>query len=198
MRFYKMKTGVYTITNLVNGKIYVGSTIRDFQVRKRDHDRKLKKNIHPNKHLQSAFNKYGINNFKFEILEECEKQFCLSTEQHWINMLYSCNKKHGYNKLSIVINNPGFNQKEEVKLKMKEIAKNRIVSEELKFKRSRPIYQYDINGNLINEFKSVKEAIEKTGINHSCINRALYSKTKSKKYFFKFKFDDRKDHYKTI
>jgi hypothetical protein len=54
------------------------------------------------------------------------------------------------------------------------------------------------SGIKTNEYKYVKEAIKKTGINHSCINRALYSKTKSKKYFFKFKFDDRKDHYKTI
>jgi len=193
-----MKTGVYTITNLINGKMYVGSTIRDFELRKSHHSRCLKKNLHSNKHLQNAVNKYGIENFKFEILEECEKQFCLSTEQYWITMLNVCNRKYGYNILSITTPSANFKQSKETKLKLSQIAKLRIITEELKIKRSRPINQYNINGQLIAQFNSIKEAEEKTGISHSCINRALYKTTKSKKYFFEFQYETRKSHYKTI
>lgn len=92
-----MKTGIYTITNIVNNKIYVGSTVVKFSTRKSQHLSKLRNNTHANRYLQYSFNKYGEDTFKFEVLEECSKEFCLSQEQYWINMLNVCNRKHGYN-----------------------------------------------------------------------------------------------------
>lgn len=61
--------GIYCIINLVNCKIYFGQTIRSFYERWDDHQYELKNNIHHNEHLQKSYNKYGINNFLFEILE---------------------------------------------------------------------------------------------------------------------------------
>lgn len=63
------KRGVYLITNLKNNKVYVGSTLNSFKERWMTHVQKLRSNKHPNQHLQSSFNKYGEDKFKFTILE---------------------------------------------------------------------------------------------------------------------------------
>jgi group I intron endonuclease len=59
--------GIYTITNLLDGKYYVGSSL-DLTKRLISHRTKLKNNNHINKYLQNAWNKYGEANFKFEVV----------------------------------------------------------------------------------------------------------------------------------
>ena len=63
----RMKAGVYLISNNVNGKCYVGSTIHLDQ-RRKQHFSRLAHNKHVNKHLQNAYNKYGREAFEFEVL----------------------------------------------------------------------------------------------------------------------------------
>lgn len=75
-------SGIYYITNLINYKVYVGSSLN---IRKRwvQHKNELNKNNHANSHLQAAWNKYGACNFKFDViqfvpenkLEEVENQY---------------------------------------------------------------------------------------------------------------------------
>jgi len=57
------KSGIYKIVNLVNDKIYIGSSI-NLKNREKDHFKDLKGNYHSNRYLQYAFNKYGENNFR--------------------------------------------------------------------------------------------------------------------------------------
>lgn len=90
------KTGVYTITSKVNGKIYVGSTAKGFEKRWVQHYWALRTEKHFNIHLQRHVNIHGIESLKFEILEECLPQFVLSSERFWINQLNSVND--GFNK----------------------------------------------------------------------------------------------------
>ena len=59
---------IYKIINVANGNFYVGSTV-DFKARFKRHRSRLRKNNHHNKHLQSAWNKYGEYNFIFRIVE---------------------------------------------------------------------------------------------------------------------------------
>lgn len=78
--------GVYKITNLVNGKIYVGSS-KDINKRWYQHKNSLTNDTHGNLHLQNAWNKYGGQNFKFEIIEECEPSVQFEREQFYLNEL---------------------------------------------------------------------------------------------------------------
>lgn len=93
--YLKNKSGIYQIRNLVNGKIYVGSTENLF-LRKNSHFYTLKKSIHRNNKLQNSYNKYGEQNFIFEVIEFIEnKNKLLEIEQYWINILNVIEK--GYN-----------------------------------------------------------------------------------------------------
>lgn len=78
-------SGIYTITNLVNNKIYIGSAI-NLSNRKSTHFYKLRNNTHGNPHLQNAFNKYKEENFVFEVLELVDNCSILTNiEQKYID-----------------------------------------------------------------------------------------------------------------
>jgi group I intron endonuclease len=80
------KSGIYKIENLINGKCYIGSA-SNFSKRWRNHKCLLSNNKHHSIHLQRAWNKYGQQNFKFEILLCCEKEELIEKEQIHINMI---------------------------------------------------------------------------------------------------------------
>jgi group I intron endonuclease len=129
-----MKSVIYTITNTVNGKMYIGCC-KDLTIRWRSHRYCLRENKHANRHLQKAWNKHKAQSFLFEVLEECEEQFLLSQENWWCNMLDVHNRDKGYN---IVPTNPygKLNVSEETKKKISIANKGKIFSEESKRKSS--------------------------------------------------------------
>lgn len=75
-----MLCGIYTINNILNGRVYVGSSV-DTATRFRMHRRQLTKGYHHCKHLQRAWNKYGAEAFVFEVRLTCPKEELLSWEQ---------------------------------------------------------------------------------------------------------------------
>ena len=80
-----MKNVIYKIRNLTNGKFYVGSTV-DARVRFQTHRRKLRAGKHQSPHMQAAWNKYGEDCFKFEIVEVVpEGEDLLAAEQKWLD-----------------------------------------------------------------------------------------------------------------
>lgn len=66
-----MATGIYKITNKINGKCYIGQS-KNIEKRWIGHIKQLNKNQHGNFYLQKAWNKYGQVNFLFEILCICD------------------------------------------------------------------------------------------------------------------------------
>ena len=90
------RSGVYSITNKVNGKVYVGSAL-SVRGRMIMHRSLLRKGRHENEYLQRAWNKYGENNFRFDVLEVCEPTNCIIREQYWMDSLKVVNRKLGYN-----------------------------------------------------------------------------------------------------
>ena len=89
-------SGVYCIKNLVNEKIYIGSSVNMLR-RKKKHFAELRKRIHCNGYLQSSFDKYGESNFVFYILRECPKDELLDVEQLYMDKYQSYNEENGYN-----------------------------------------------------------------------------------------------------
>lgn len=112
----KVKTGIYKIINNINNKIYIGSAI-NINDRFLDHKQMLKRNKHHSKKLQNSVNKHGLENFIFEIIEECGKELLIEREQYWIDELDSYN--NGYNSRPIASNMLNFVFSTESKEKMK-------------------------------------------------------------------------------
>lgn|SRR3990167_3047436 len=87
---------VYLITNLVNGKVYVGQTTRSLRIRWGQH--KLAARKHPETYLHFAINKYGESMFSVSIVataQSSEELDCL--EKRWILMRSANHRDYGYN-----------------------------------------------------------------------------------------------------
>lgn len=91
-----MSCGIYKIENNINHKVYIGQST-NIELRWRHHrspDPTIR-SIYP---LYRAIDKYGIENFSFDIIEECKKEELDEKEIYWINFYNSFNE--GYNQTS--------------------------------------------------------------------------------------------------
>jgi len=94
-----MKSGIYKITNEVNGKFYIGSST-DIDYRwEVEHKGSLNRNQHINPKLQHAWNFYGEDKFTIVILEEIkpEKLRLLEREQYYLDLWKPYHRTIGYN-----------------------------------------------------------------------------------------------------
>lgn len=106
---YRKSLGVYKITNVVNQKVYIGSTTDDGGLigRLKRHFSDLRNGIHCNRHLQRAFNVYGEDKFTCEIVEffvwdenktKVENKTALEKREQFYMDLYEVrNEAKGYN-----------------------------------------------------------------------------------------------------
>lgn len=169
-----LSTGVYKIT--IQNHVYIGSAAISFRKRWRQHQLDLIRDIHHSRFAQNAFNKYGIATF--EIMELCPRELCIEREQWWIDTL-----KPDLNIQKIADSALGVKRTEETKRKCREAHLGKRLSEEAIAKRTakqvKTIYQYDLDGNLIKEWDSVKQAGEALGINRPSISNCLKGRYKS-------------------
>lgn len=92
-----MKSGIYKITNLINGKIYIGQSVNIHRRWRSERTQSFNpKSVEYNCARARAFRKYGIKNFKFEIIEECVPQNLNEREIYWANY-YNSYTPFGYN-----------------------------------------------------------------------------------------------------
>jgi group I intron endonuclease len=127
----KRKGGVYRIKNIITDDFYIGQSV-DLKRRKRRHFFEFRSNKHHNLHMQRAFNKYGEDNFKFEILLYCEPFELTWYEQGLVNRL-----NPSYNIFIECINTfKGIGLTEEHKRKISETHKGIKHTEETKKKIS--------------------------------------------------------------
>jgi len=91
-----MGCGIYKIINTIDSKVYIGSSI-EIDVRLKKHKYMLKANNHHNTHLQNAVNRDGLDKFKFEIIEFCDKNILSDRENFYIDLFDSLNSLLGYN-----------------------------------------------------------------------------------------------------
>ena len=85
---------VYVLRNLITGKVYVGQTTNPkrrewghFAIAKQGNERPLYRSIR----------KHGKENFKFEVIEECNDDLINEREQFWVAHYDSYNDEKGYN-----------------------------------------------------------------------------------------------------
>ena len=85
----QMDTGIYKITNIITNDLYIGSAAGKggFKERLRKHKWRLRNNINGCTKLQRRWNKYGEDNFTFDILEYCEPNKCIEREQYFLDKL---------------------------------------------------------------------------------------------------------------
>ncbi len=184
-----MISGVYRITNLINNKSYIGSSIK-IDKRFNVHKCLLLGNKHHCKHLQNAVNKYGFENFKFEIISTCPSEYCIKMEQWFID-----NIKPEYNILKRADSRLGVKTSEETKEKQREaklknpnfywkgkkrpevsewLGKKNIgrkQSEEEKLKRSNSRKEYFKNNPPKKGYKQSEETVRKSAVARTGLRR---------------------------
>ena len=125
--------GIYKITNKLNGKVYIGQSIH-IKTRWIQHI-----NAKDNVLIHKSIQKYGAENFSFEVLLECPAEMLNDWERDMI-ALYDCISPNGYNlteggentyqisdevKLKISNSHKGYKFSEEAKRKMSEARKGK-------------------------------------------------------------------------
>ena len=97
--------GIYQIRNIVNGKIFIGSS-KNLDGRLNRNRFQLEQGLHMNKELQNDYNQFGEGKFSFEVLDYLEPKEDTNydyteelkvLEEMWLERLQPYNEK-GYNK----------------------------------------------------------------------------------------------------
>lgn len=172
---------IYKITNKVNGKIYIGKTLKTIEGRWKEHLKDYKCSQFEKRPLYSAMKKYDVENFSIEEVEECSSEILSEREIYWIDFYDSF--RSGYNATKGGDGKPFIDEQEILKLwkdgkSLKDIAEvighsraqtsqllrnNGILSEDI-IKRGHNKYyksvkMIDINANqVLAIFSSTREA----------------------------------------
>ena len=167
-----------------SGKKYIGITSRNPQIRW-DNGYGYKQH---NQYFWNAIRKYGWKNFKHEILfDGLSKEEASKVEVELISKYKTTNPMHGYNfarggfggghptseitKEKISKANRGRACKEETKKRLSELNKGIIPTnlDDLHIKNMKSVDQFDLDGNYIATYCSIKHASEKTKANMAAI-----------------------------
>lgn len=170
---------IYKITNDINDKVYIGKTEKPIENRFKEHCREVRKPQRNKRPLYDAMNKYGVEHFHIELIEETDEPE--EREVYWIDLYNSYH--NGYNatrggdgkcyidkKLVIDTYKKVQNQEETARFlnisshTVRKILKHHNVeivtsSEILRRKCGIPINQYDLSGNFIQRFETVGDAV---------------------------------------
>lgn len=189
-----MKSGIYQIRNLLNNKIYVGSTKNLIQ-REKIHFKDLKRGFHHCYHLQMAYNKYGKDNFIFEVLMYCSLDNLIQTEQ-----LFFDTYKPEYNSSKTAGSPLGMKRNKEFCINNSNLKKGnkncigRVLSDETKIKirngqKLSSVNQYDSNDNFIQNWQSMMDIERSLKIDQASIWRCCNNlqKTAGK---FKWRYNE--------
>lgn len=84
---------IYKITNVINNKVYIGKTLETLDTRWKQHKKDSAR--FSNRPLYKAMNKYSIENFVIEIIEEPTIDLLSERECYWIEQYNSFH--FGYN-----------------------------------------------------------------------------------------------------
>ena len=157
-----MTTGIYKITNIINNKCYIGCSI-NIEQRIKEHKRQRK-----NRHykIYKAFDKYGIENFKFEVIAKCPKEYLEKLEMFFIKYFNSVSE--GYNITDGGYGGYGQKHSEEQKKKWSELRKGKFLPKNFDYSdRCKKIARITENDEVF-----LFDGIKDTNLEGSCISRA--------------------------
>ena len=124
-----VKNGVYKITNMITGQIYIGSAAG-----KGGFEKRWAKAY--NDYLTRSIKKYGDSNFRYEILVVCPPEDCLKYEQEWLDRLQPwADTGAGFNICKVAGSLLGTKNSEETKRKKGLAQRGKIVSRETREKQ---------------------------------------------------------------
>lgn len=149
---------VYKIINIVNLKTYIGITSKSLAHRWRTHLNS--RNVKSNRPLYNSMRKYGVNNFKIELICECSsKEEMFQKEMYYISLYKSNISQFGYN----ISSGGEFNiASEEARLKLSELSRQRWKNSEFKSKMIKALTGISKTGqNHFKGKKHTKESLEK-------------------------------------
>ena len=123
------ESGIYLITNIINLKKWVGQAT-NIKNRYNSHngDFIMKRN---SQHLQRAYEKYGAENFTFEILELCPISELGKREGYWMKFYNSLDRDKGYN-IEETTEEGGKIFSQETRDKISKSGKGKVISEKQK------------------------------------------------------------------
>ena len=171
---------IYQIRNLINNKIYIGSAI-NFSKRCYNHRALLRKNKHHSKHLQSSWNKYGEENFVFEILEKIEdKNKLIEREQFYLDNSKSWDDKIGYNMNKSANSRLGTKWTNEQKMKMKNYGKPMYFKGKIHSLESKEKNRQAHLGKPHSEITKIKMSISRMGKNNNNFGKICSADTRAK------------------
>lgn len=159
--------GIYYIKNVINNKIYIGSS-NNISHRIGMHKSLLRRGKHHSVRLQNSFNKHGEKAFEFEILDECEESNLWDMEYYWMNLTSSLNSQFGYNIIPPIT----FGRD-----------KGSIKKRTLKDKKSKKVYQYTKEGELVKIWDSMGEVERDFGVYRTAVRDISLGNVKTAKGF---------------
>lgn len=125
------KPGIYKITSkLDDEKVYIGSSV-NLRKRKNHHISDLNTKKHKNTILLNYFNKYGIENLCFKVVEFCDEEILIEKEQYYIDLYNPY-----FNIRKVAESNRGLKHSEDTKNKLSIAHKGKKTSQETKDKIS--------------------------------------------------------------
>ena len=205
-------TGIYCIKNNINQKNYIGQS-KNIEMRWKQHI--YNSEIGSQYPIHRALRKYGVNNFSFSVLEECEILELNNKEVEWIAKFnsyedgYNCTRggdgylKIDYDKIFSLWND-GKGAKEISNitgiasshltsiLHSFDISKEEIRERSKKYMR-KPVEQYDLTGKLITSYSCAENAAEATGIfakNIQCVCQRQPEYKSAGGFLWKYADDD--------
>jgi group I intron endonuclease len=189
---------IYLTTNKINGKKYLGKDVQNNP-----------KYLGSGLDLKKAIKKYGAENFKKTILEVCNnKEELWKREEYWLNYYDVKNNKEFYNRTNKAFGSWEGRKfdpiTEETKQKMSMAHKDIPLSKEHKqaisdamlghskteeWKKNlsksstesfgRKVLQKDLEGNIIKEWNSGKQASQELNLNYTAINNCCRNNAKN-------------------
>ncbi|MBQ9442638.1 MAG: GIY-YIG nuclease family protein [Selenomonadaceae bacterium] len=153
----QQRTGiVYKITNLEDGKVYVGQTVQKLNERLRQHKHERRKD---HSLVDRVISKYGWENFKAEIIEECPREMLNEREKFWIKF-YDCMAPKGYNLTSG--GDSDFTVSDETREKLRVAGEGKILSEETRAKIGAAQIGHEVTPETRAKISAAKKGIPKT------------------------------------